>query len=214
VSVTFHIIQWRFTPASYPLFISAMVVAIVLIFSRETPAPTRTPLMPASHIGWRSALVLPVVLGVLGIHFASWTTDGVFTRYADFNQHYPKPTRFYHWLNQNVRDTTIYSINAPPLLLYGSDFSNRVIYTTATHSGYYGDQAYRWGEIQQLVEDRQIDYIVVSFNYPELLQAGLIPSPEVLAEIDQMRANLRTVFEDEHVTLFATQYAENVPAPP
>jgi hypothetical protein len=63
---------------------------------------------------------------------------------------------------------------------------------------------YQWDSIQQMIDDYQIDYIVISFNFPELMAAGISPTPEVLAEIDQMRANLRTVFEDDHVTLFAT----------
>jgi hypothetical protein len=202
---TFYIVMYRFTPASYPLFIACSMVAVTCCMAEQRAVPAAP--MTASP-SWRNhaALFAGLLLALL-VQFAVYDMRGMGDRYANFNGRREDPTSFYDWFTAHITGARLYSINAPPLLLYGRDLSNQVYYATGEHSGYYGDQAYRWQDIQQLIEAERLDYIVISFNYPELLQAALPPTPEVLAEIDQMRAALRTVFEDEQITMFATSYA-------
>jgi hypothetical protein len=209
---TWYNINYRYTPASLPLFVAAIIATCAYLLTRTLRREVTQGVAPMGR--WRHLVGVGLTaLLLVGISWqmTAYRPNRLLDRYANFNWRLPEATGFFHWFDEQIRDARIYSINAPPLMLYGRDLSNQVYYTTGGHSGYYGDQAYRWDEIQRLIEEKQLDYIVISFNYPEVMQSALAPTPEVLAEIDQMRATLRTVFEDAQVTMFATEYAEDVP---
>jgi hypothetical protein len=210
IDLTYQHVMYRYVPGSYPLFIALTVASLFLLLTSPVGAREGAAARPAAARHAWGGIAIAGVLLAAAAQYATLSVDGMIARYANFNQHHADATPIYRWVYDHVRDARIYSINAPPLLLYGRDLSNRVLYATERHSGYYGDQVYRWDEIARLIDAEQLDYIVVSFNYPELMQAALAPTPEVLAEIAQMRASLRTVFEDAHISVFATQHAGEV----
>jgi hypothetical protein len=206
---TYRLVAYRYAPGTYHLFFIVVAAAITYLMTKPTDIAKGTvSIRSASRWGY---LLLPLTILLLAANYAGSDMRQVIRRYADFAQHHPEPTPFYEWFHDSVANSSIYSINAPPLMFYGAGLSNSVYFINQRPVEQVG---YRWDSISRMIDEHQMDYIAVSFNYPEMLAAGLAPTPEVLAEIDMMRANLRTVFEDEHITLFATQYAENVPAPP
>jgi hypothetical protein len=213
-------INYRYSPAAYTLFV---VLAMALLahvaaqflnkpISRLTlPAPI---LQPRLRIAGVSLAV--AVIAASGAQLTLGDVFGMYDSYANFSARQDKPSAFFRWFVPRVHDANIYSINVPPLTLYGTGLSNTIYYATEGHDGYYGDQAYRWEDVETVVDEHDIDYIVVGFSYDEMPQAMLRPVPEVLAEIDRIRRHLQVVYEDEQITMFATRYADvaqlNTPA--
>lgn len=207
VNYTFQTIMYRFSPGSYFLFVTVVLVAIATLSAREQPEVATGRVVTAfKSFRWGYA-VLPLILTLIFAYGQGMNQNRIADRYLNFRQRFVTPTMFFDWFNTNVHNSAIYAINVPSLVLYGSDFSNRVYHATAGHSGYFGDMAYRWRDVQRLIEIHQWTHIVVSFSYPEMQQAGLLPTPEVLAEIEEMRRHLAVVYEDEQITMFATPYA-------
>ncbi|MDX2139776.1 MAG: hypothetical protein SF123_16950 [Chloroflexota bacterium] len=204
INYTFQTIMYRFSPGSYYVFVVAIAASITALVARKQPAEAPRVFTTAQRTHWRYAII-PVALALMLVYGHVIDMDRLADRYLNFRQRFAAPTAFYDWFDDSIRASTIYAINVPSLLLYGRDFSNRVYHPLGQYSGYFGDMAYRWSEIQQLIETYQWTHIVVSFSYPEMQQAGLMPTPEVLAEIALMRRNLEVVYEDEQIILFATR---------
>ncbi|MDX2139775.1 MAG: hypothetical protein SF123_16945 [Chloroflexota bacterium] len=200
-------VSYRFTTGSIYLFMIVTVGWLAHLLSPKTHNSDMPLLVGRSQRSRWAAAVIPAMLLLMVGYYTQFDLRIVRERYSSFYGRYSPPTSFYGWFQDNIANASIYSINAPPLLLYGRDFSNTVYYVTEGHSGYYGDQAYRWANVQALIDDKQLQYIVISFSYEEMQQAGLPPTPEVMAEIDLMRRNLEVIYEDEQITMFATPYA-------
>jgi hypothetical protein len=206
--VLFATVNYRYSPATYVLFIIMILAVVIHSLDRsehtvQIRAPARGRTQSVLAYGFLGALWL----ALLG-QFLLGDLSGLYYRYGYWERRAPEPTHFFDWLRANVRNAVIYSINAPPLTLYGEQLSNTVYYATPGYDGYYGSQAYRWEDVRTLIERYQIEYVLVSFAFPELPQSRILPNSDVLSEIAQMRNALPVVFEDPQFTLFATPYAD------
>lgn len=216
-NLAFYAIQYRFSAATHVLF-GILIIALAVQSLRSQPQPSVPP-VPANaahHMPMRGqmhgeawGIRIGLVLIALIVSAPLLLGHNVFRQaaYPSFLGRHPNPLPAYTWINDNLRDASIYAINAPPLLLYGQRLSNWVLYVPPGYGGYFGDQPYRWIDIEPLIETRHLDYIVVTFSFPEFPQARLLPDDAVLAEIDQMRARLNVVYEDAMFVIFATQSA-------
>ncbi len=184
-------INYRYAGAAVPLFGIAQVVLLAHVLTKSAPNAAA----PSHRVSWRvPSAVLAVLMAVIGARLLFGQMDYIIT-----------PLGLQEWLSELPAPAQMYAINVPPLSLYGSGLGNRVQYVAPGHHGYFGDQAYRWDELQGLIEAEDLDYIAVTFAYPVFIQSRLLPTPEVLAEIDKLREHLTVVYEDPVVTVFATR---------
>jgi hypothetical protein len=206
-------ILYRLLPGTYSAF---CIASLVLIAERLVPrtkpltTPYSLPHLAKSSLGIYG--LMPIVLTLLLVQTFKPTPLPGWLR--EVPPPLPNTAPLQEWIESNVRNARIYSINESPMQLFGADLSNRVFYRTGEHEGYLGDQAYRWQDIQSLIADYDLDYIVVKFGYHLVMQADLRPTPNVLAEIDQMRSNLTTIYDNGTVVIFAVQAnASDCPCP-
>ena len=195
-------INYRYAGAAYPLLLIANFAIIVHRLAPLTPAPEIDETSGFSRPIWRYGGIA-LVAGTLLILGGSLLQDEPGAQVSRVQDNAPVRTYVYTWLYEHVQGKSIYAINAPPLALYGRALANSVYYATPGHHGYFGNQAYQWSEIETLIDEYQIDYIVVSFAYPVFIQSRLLPSAEVDAEIALMRQQLDVAYEDAYVTIFA-----------
>jgi hypothetical protein len=117
------------------------------------------------------------------------------------------------WIDANIYSAAVYAVNAPPIALYGRALSNTVYYAVGGHSGYFGDQAYRWDDIERLIDTYSLDYIIMTGPYAGVVQGELEYTPDVRAEIERLRARLPVVYEDALFLILAVPHAEGTGTP-
>ncbi len=205
-------INYRYAGAAYPALLIAnlALIAHVLTPASEAPDVDTSPGLSLPLKRYASIVLVGSVLAWLALPLLRGDPGAQLT---SVQEHAALPTGAYTWLYEHVQGQSVYAINAPPLPLYGRNLANTVYYATPSHHGYFGDQAYQWGEVEALIDDYQIDYVVVSFAYSVFIQSRLLPSPEVDSEIALMRDHLDVVYEDAFVTIFATEYAGDSGSP-
>lgn len=209
----FLVVNYRYSPPTFTLLLCGLIVLALRLIAPLNAETTQ--IKPASRA---QMPVIPILLGALlmlmfarQIYFGS--TRGFSEQFVNFADDFIRPTHFYSWFDRNIRDSTIYAINVPPLPLYGDPLTNRVVYVTPGYDGYFGSQAYRWQDVSQLVADYQVDYVVVSYSYSEMPQARLLPTRAVQAEIAQLYTHYELIYHDDHIRLFATPLADTTRVP-
>jgi hypothetical protein len=203
----FVTVNYRYSPASYALFLIIIVIALAARWSPKAaavPQPAQAserhhPSRPYSPLGYVLAVV---VIGAFALQTAVGAMRAVQMHYANWEDNFAEDTAFFDWLNSQPGGARIYAINMPPMTLYGPGLTHTVYYAIDQFDGYFGNQAYRWEDVEPLVERLSLDYVIISFSYLQVPQSRILPEADVLAEIERMRAAWDIAYQDEQVTVF------------
>lgn len=208
----FVTVNYRYSPATYALFLITMITVLVARWSPQAavalqPAQAserHTPSRPYRAFG---CVVAALIIGAFALQTVVGDMRAVQMHYANWEADFAEDTAFFDWLNSQPGGTRIYAINMPPMTLYGPGLTNTVYYAVGQFDGYFGNQAHRWQDVEPLVEQLGLDYVVVSFSYLQVPQSRILPQAAVLAEIERMRAAWDIAYQDEQVTVFRVAQA-------
>ncbi len=210
-------IWYRYTPEAQALFFAVLVAV-----STRALASIPTSNIVLSNIPARrpSKLVVGLGLGLLSlicIFFALPVAPDRQPFYYENHNYMPipgrtyEPTSVFSWVTHNVKNSSIYSLNVPPGLLYGEQLANHVYYVSPGYSGYDGQQRYKFNELVPFIDEHRIEYIVVSFVWQDIVDAQLAYTQDVQAELQKLGERYPVIFADRNFTVFATNYSHQEP---